>query len=76
MSMKDKFIFEEGDLYWGDVRSSEHYADDPLIVRDLMGSMFQVGTTAAILMTRVCIRPNKHGLPTDLMHTQCTRTYS
>ena len=35
MSMKDKFIFEEGDFYWGDVRSSEHYADDPLVYDDL-----------------------------------------
>ena len=33
--MKDKFIFEEGDFYWGDVRSSEHYADDPLVYDDL-----------------------------------------
>ena len=33
--MKDKFIFEEGDFYWGDVRSSEHYVDDPLVYDDL-----------------------------------------
>ena len=33
--MRDKFIFEEGDFYWGDVRSSEHYADDPLVYDDL-----------------------------------------
>ena len=33
--MKDKFIFEEGDFYWGDVRSSEHYADDPLVYDDM-----------------------------------------
>ena len=33
--MEDKFIFEEGDFYWGDVRSSEHYADDPLVYDDL-----------------------------------------
>ena len=33
--MRDKFIFEEGDFYWGDVRSSEHYADDPLVYDDM-----------------------------------------
>ena len=36
----------------------------------------QVVTMAFMSMTRVCIRPNRHGLPTDLMHTQCTKTYS
>lgn len=33
--MRDKFTFEEGDFYWGDVRSSEHYADDPLVYDDM-----------------------------------------
>ena len=33
--MRDKFIFEEGLGYWGDLKSSEHYADDPLLYDDL-----------------------------------------
>ena len=33
--MRDKFIFEEGDFYWGDVKNSEHYADDPLVYDDM-----------------------------------------
>ena len=33
--MRDKFIFEEGEFYWGDVKNSEHYADDPLVYDDM-----------------------------------------
>ena len=33
--MRDKFIFEEGEFYWGDVKNSEHYKDDPLVYDDM-----------------------------------------
>ena len=33
--MRDKFIFEEGVFYWGDVKNSEHYKDDPLVYDDM-----------------------------------------
>ncbi len=33
--MIDKFVFEEGLCYWGDVEESNHYADDPLVYDDL-----------------------------------------
>ena len=33
--MRDKFIFEEGEFYWGDVKNSKHYKDDPLVYDDM-----------------------------------------
>ncbi len=33
--MIDKFVFEEGLCYWGDVEESNHYADDPLLYDDI-----------------------------------------
>ena len=33
--MNRGYGFEEGEFYWGDVKNSEHYKDDPLVYDDM-----------------------------------------